>query len=555
LSHALELYNRIGYERDVAFVHQDLGTLYLHMGDLTASLSQYQTALQKWRRLGHLWGLTNILNNIGVNYHYLGQYEAARRSLQEALRTGRSWGGLRLVSYALVSLGTLERDLGRYEAAMEAYEEGLDLAEQVHEAYVIISALDGLGNTYRLQKKYAQATEMLERALLLSQESGGGQETSMCLASLGALCCDEGYLDEGLEHLRKAESLAEGGNARELARIRFHLARAYYLRQEHQRADGYLRELAVLLDRPGYEQLLVAEGRIYPEIIEYALSQRIGGNRFAAVLRKIRELAGEAEAAQPRRVAQSPPPLRVYGLGPGRVWKGERAISMSEWGSTASRDLFFFFLTSRRELRKEQVIDIFWPDSPLPKANSLFHSTMHRARRVLREYGDILPHDKATRTYSLNPDLPYWFDVEEFRHCIAEAHRAEAGSDEQREWYIRGIELYKGGFLEDSYADWCIGLRDELQREYFDALMAVAAHYSERNDYAAAISYLEKAISVDSFSEEAYCHLMLCHDRLGNRTAAIRTFRECCEVLETELGAEPSAETLALYERIVHGGA
>jgi LuxR family maltose regulon positive regulatory protein len=55
----------------------------------------------------------------------------------------------------------------------------------------------------------------------------------------------------------------------------------------------------------------------------------------------------------------------------------------------------------------------------------------------------------------------------------------------------------------------------------------------------------------DNLREEIYRELMALYFQMGDRTAAIQTYRRCAQVLEDELGVTPMSETLALYDRIV----
>jgi DNA-binding SARP family transcriptional activator len=43
---------------------------------------------------------------------------------------------------------------------------------------------------------------------------------------------------------------------------------------------------------------------------------------------------------------------------------------------------------------------------------------------------------------------------------------------------------------------------------------------------------------------------MLCYAQLGRRADASETFERCRKILQASLGAEPSAETRALYAEV-----
>jgi DNA-binding SARP family transcriptional activator len=58
---------------------------------------------------------------------------------------------------------------------------------------------------------------------------------------------------------------------------------------------------------------------------------------------------------------------------------------------------------------------------------------------------------------------------------------------------------------------------------------------------------------MDDLREKLHCKLMTAYVLSGQRSQALAQYQCCAEVLERELGTSPSAETIALYRRIVDG--
>jgi hypothetical protein len=58
---------------------------------------------------------------------------------------------------------------------------------------------------------------------------------------------------------------------------------------------------------------------------------------------------------------------------------------------------------------------------------------------------------------------------------------------------------------------------------------------------------------MEPFHESGYALLMRAHAQRGDRAAALRAFHTCVDVLERELGVEPSAQTRALYDDLRAG--
>jgi DNA-binding SARP family transcriptional activator len=88
-----------------------------------------------------------------------------------------------------------------------------------------------------------------------------------------------------------------------------------------------------------------------------------------------------------------------------------------------------------------------------------------------------------------------------------------------------------------AFDEWQFFEGEALRDQVADALQRLACWHGERGEHEAAIPYARRK-------------LMALYARSGQRAAALRQYGECERVLEEELGAPPSPETVQLYERI-----
>jgi predicted ATPase len=114
----------------------------------------------------------------------------------------------------------------------------------------------------------------------------------------------------------------------------------------------------------------------------------------------------------------------------------------------------------------------------------------------------------------------------------------------------RAINLYGGELLPAHYDDWILAERERLQRLFAATLEHLIEVLEGRHEYRAAIDYTQRLLRVDPLQEAAYQRLMRLYALSGDRAAALRAYRACCDMLQRELGAEPHAETQLLYERL-----
>jgi DNA-binding SARP family transcriptional activator len=247
------------------------------------------------------------------------------------------------------------------------------------------------------------------------------------------------------------------------------------------------------------------------------------------------------------------PPLTVYTLGRFAVYRGDTAIADSAWQRQKAKKLFkLLLLAPQRQLLKEQVLELLWPEKTPEAATNNLHRTLFILRRVLQP--DL--ENAAQSPYllfkddclMLNPDSIAWVDAETFERL------SQLGRQEQHnpKHYRMALELYKGAFLpEDLYEDWTADRRNALQKSYIDMLKHLAVYYAESSSYQQAIDCLHTLLQIEPTDEGVQRALMKLYAQTGERHAALRLYRHSSEIVRAEFGVEPSTETTALYEAIL----
>src|SRR5215216_4389407 len=77
-------------------------------------------------------------------------------------------------------------------------------------------------------------------------------------------------------------------------------------------------------------------------------------------------------------------PVQVYLLGRFRVVVGGQPLPDSVWHRRKARQLFKCLLSRpNRRLTKDELVELFWPDSDPQAASTNLRSTVHAIRRAL----------------------------------------------------------------------------------------------------------------------------------------------------------------------------
>jgi predicted ATPase/DNA-binding SARP family transcriptional activator len=215
--------------------------------------------------------------------------------------------------------------------------------------------------------------------------------------------------------------------------------------------------------------------------------------------------------------------------------------------SSSARSLFAYLLTyGDRPHTRDLLAGTFWPDVPDATARRRLSQALWQIRRTLDPHPVLVTQGD---TVQLNPDLPLWLDVKEFKRHYAQCTN---GGAEALDHFEVCLDLYRGGFLAGYYDDWVVLERERLREMLLEALGRLVEAYKSRGEYERALVYARRLASEDLWREEAHCEVMrLCH-LLGQDTEALKQFAVCRQVLAEELDVEPSPQTMALADEIAH---
>ncbi|MFQ5799518.1 MAG: AAA family ATPase, partial [Bacteroidota bacterium] len=115
------------------------------------------------------------------------------------------------------------------------------------------------------------------------------------------------------------------------------------------------------------------------------------------------------------------------------------------------------------------------------------------------------------------------------------------------------VRLYRADLFQECYDEWIEGERDRLRQRYAKTLERLASVLEQHGQYQKALGYAERLLTLDEFNESTYRLMMQLHALNNDHASAFHTYNRCVEVLDEELGIEPSAETQELYHRLTRG--
>jgi DNA-binding SARP family transcriptional activator len=231
--------------------------------------------------------------------------------------------------------------------------------------------------------------------------------------------------------------------------------------------------------------------------------------------------------------------LELTTLGSPTVLRDGQPVAFDTRKATA---LLAFLAVEGQPQPRDRLAALLWPDADPARARSALRRTVSVTGA---QVGEAL---LAERAHLALADGSWRCDAVEFRDLAA---RGDDAADR------RAIELYRDDFLAGfalrdapGFDDWQAAVADDLRRLFATVLSRHADRCVDDGDLDAALATAQRWLAIDPLHEPAHRKLMRLHSWRGDRSAAIRQYRTCARILDTELGVAPLDETRELYDAV-----
>lgn len=240
--------------------------------------------------------------------------------------------------------------------------------------------------------------------------------------------------------------------------------------------------------------------------------------------------------------------LRVTVLGGFSVRVGEELVAAEAWRRRKPSALVkILALAPGYRVHRERLMDLLWPDLDPAAGGANLRKAIHQARGALEvvRRGASRLIEFQSDVVSLTPD-GLVVDVVSFRSALLAARRSG-----DQEGYRAALAWYGGDLLpDDLYEEWAGPARRELREEYVAALSEWCGLLESCGDIEAAVEAGRLLVAAEPSREESHAFLMGLYGLAGRRADALRQYDRLSEVLDEELGVEPSARVQRLREEL-----
>lgn len=552
LEHSLNLYIGLNDKYSMPILLMETGMVYNAVGNYSEAGNAYEKALQIWRKDGNLSWQANLLNNLGVLRHFQGEYEKAATAFEEGLVCAQRSGYTRMEASIVIGLGDLYTELEDFNVAQLNYQNAHEIVRGMNDRFLIFYLILAKVNLLLLQKKAKEARQLIIDQSVTIQSGASLYEKGMLNLSYGRLSLLEENPNKAILELEEAEHcFSEDGSKLEGDSSRIWLTAAYHQLKNSMAARQTIKNILDNRSQVANAILVtIHQARSWLNGLQKDIDV---GRDVGDLFTRADRLAGKMPDARRQlhrtaHVIQIPNAhLIVQALGPASVSVGGKLLTLSDWQTQSVRDLFFYFLKSPKPLTKEQVGETLWPEVDEPQKLKLrFKNEIYRLRRAVGQ--DVITYEDVF--YRFNRALDFEYDVEAFEAFLVRA-KSTPNLEEQIRLYQKAVDLVRGPFLEDVYADWVMLEREHLSQAYLSALLCLAELFQKQAQPENALVMCQRAMDYDPAFESAYSLSMQVYHRMGDRASIIRMYQVCEETMQRQLGLAPSKETEELYQRLI----
>lgn len=208
-------------------------------------------------------------------------------------------------------------------------------------------------------------------------------------------------------------------------------------------------------------------------------------------------------------------------------------------------------------LPRSTLAELLWPDRPAGRALSNLRHSLAVLRRAIGDRAVDRTVLRSTRDWiMLDATADVWVDLVEFERSAG----TPATSPGAVAAWEGAVALRRGPFLDGSAPElsadwdaWVLMVGAAVDRTAGDLYQRLADLRERTGEHARARRLVRDWLAVDPWNEDAHRRLVRLLSMAGRRSEALDHADTFVAALDRDLGAEPSAETLALVEAVRTG--
>lgn len=198
-------------------------------------------------------------------------------------------------------------------------------------------------------------------------------------------------------------------------------------------------------------------------------------------------------------------PLQIKMCHEFQVKTNEEQYMYLKWRTKKAQEIFIYLLHNRDKIvTKDELIDLFWEDTPLDKTHAQLYTTIYYIRKNIGPYHMYMSIKSEQNGYILRTKNVL-IDLVEWERQLKQAPDIQTDTLAQHEEIMA---LYTGGYLEAYYYTWTENERFRLEQLWMRHAKKMAMQYHLDYKLEKAIQWFNKVTNAQPADEQANFTMM-----------------------------------------------
>jgi len=198
--------------------------------------------------------------------------------------------------------------------------------------------------------------------------------------------------------------------------------------------------------------------------------------------------------------------------------------------------LVYLLCHAPQPFSREHLETLLWSESTAERARTSLRQTLFLLRQALPS-GFLLEENGGR--IGIDPNASYTLDLDHLETDIS-LYRGE---------FLLGFSLRKAAVWDE----WLLMQREQVSTRFISGLDRAAQRAQQDGRYDLALSCWQRVLEINRWHEQTHRAVMQAYAELGDHAAALEQYQMLCQILDDDLGSEPSDMTQQLAEQIRRG--
>ena len=540
------------------------GHIYLIKGEYTKSTSYYEYVSQHAHNVIDKY---ETIFNLILLYSQSGKFEKANDYIEIAEEISEKIPIPIFRITFLLAVQSMKFEFGQYGESISILEEINSIALKLNHKYYIYLSYSLIGDSYYYLNRLSKAEEYYDLAFTYMNEENVLEKVQYSYTK--AIQMKKTEINPSIENVLLDAYKYYNDNTFIYNKIQtaYHLADYYLKTGSLQLSKKYLIEALTVSREKEFLAHLQREYMDSKSLFDFALANNIEKNFVKMV---IAESLAKHESAwltkeskdSFKKIAEDLYDINIKVFGTGEITVRGGILAENFWRKKKWKYiLIYLFMNAKKELTKDKLIDIFYPEYSLESADNIFHQIMSKFRSLIKTEEFIGDPDSAAKTIKkkgkadalklltpvvmyedkvarLNKDFSFKLDANEFeKYCSL--YSLSRNINKKMEYARAAISLYKGEFLGGLYDQWSEEYRTNYRSEFINISEGFIEILFNNQQYSDTLFYTDNLLRHDKLNEKAFEYTIRSYVSQNKYNLARDKYHYMLKVYDKELGEKP----------------